>query len=113
MQKIVKCLNTLGIFDLVHQYVMCTQEMSLNVYHLLTAITLHHSIAQVQKPRIEWLKSFMRYRMIFMENMGILMSWHKKIAPYSSRHLSTKSFVEDSISPLLHILSPPTLRPVI
>uniref|UniRef100_F6HT06 Uncharacterized protein n=1 Tax=Vitis vinifera TaxID=29760 RepID=F6HT06_VITVI len=106
------CLNTLGIFDLVHQYVMRTQQMSLNVYQPLTAISLHHLIAQVQKPIIEWPKSFMRYRMTFMEKRDILRSWHNKIAPYISRHLSIKSFVEDSVSPLLHILSPPTLRSV-
>lgn len=54
-----------------------------------------------------------RYRTMLMEKMDILRSWHNKISPHISRHLSTKSFVEDSISPLLHILSPPTLRPVI
>ncbi|WJZ89353.1 hypothetical protein VitviT2T_008576 [Vitis vinifera] len=112
MQKTVKCLNTLGISDLVHQYVMRTQQMSLNVYQPLTAISLHRLIAQVQKPIIEWPKSFMRYRTTFMEKRDILRSWHNKIAPYISRHLSIKSFVEDSVSPLLHILSPPTLRPV-
>ncbi|XP_034678780.1 chromosome transmission fidelity protein 18 homolog isoform X2 [Vitis riparia] len=112
MQKTVKCLNTLGISDLVHQYVMRTQQMPLNVYQPLTAISLHRLIAQVQKPIIEWPKSFMRYRTTFMEKRDILRSWHNKIAPYISRHLSIKSFVEDSVSPLLHILSPPTLRPV-
>ncbi|CBI23421.3 unnamed protein product, partial [Vitis vinifera] len=45
MQKTVKCLNTLGISDLVHQYVMRTQQMSLNVYQPLTAISLHRLIA--------------------------------------------------------------------
>ena len=54
-----------------------------------------------------------RYRMTFMEKRDILRSWHNKIAPYISRHLSIKYFVEDLVSPLLHILSPPTLRPVI
>lgn len=54
-----------------------------------------------------------RYRTMLMEKMDILRSWHNRISPHISRHLSTKSFVEDSISPLLHILSPPTLRPVI
>uniref|UniRef100_F6HCZ5 Chromosome transmission fidelity protein 18 homolog n=1 Tax=Vitis vinifera TaxID=29760 RepID=F6HCZ5_VITVI len=112
MQKTVKCLNTLGISDLVHQYVMRTQQMSLNVYQPLTAISLHRLIAQVQKPIIEWPKSFMRYRTTFMEKRDILRSWHNKIAPYISRHLSIKSFVEALVSPLLHILSPPTLRPV-
>lgn len=48
-----------------------------------------------------------------MEKMDKLRSWQNKIPPHISRHLSTKSFVEDSVSPILHIISPPTLRPVI
>lgn len=47
-----------------------------------------------------------------MEKRDIFNSWHCKIPPYISRHLTSKSFVEDSVSELLHILSPPTLRPV-
>ncbi|XP_028098478.1 uncharacterized protein LOC114298158 isoform X3 [Camellia sinensis] len=51
-----------------------------------------------------------RYRTMLMEKMDILWSWHNKILPHISRHMLTKSFVEDTISLLLHILSPPTLR---
>lgn len=54
-----------------------------------------------------------RYQTTLMEKRDIFNSWHCKIPPYISRHLSSKSFVEDSVSQLLHILSPPTLRPVI
>lgn len=48
-----------------------------------------------------------------IEKKEILHSWKNKIPPSISRHLSTKSFVEDLISPFLHILSPSTLKPVI
>ncbi|KAG4909683.1 hypothetical protein JHK87_055799 [Glycine soja] len=44
--------------------------------------------------------------------MDILNTWHHKIPPYIARNLSASSFVETLISPLLHILSPPTIRPV-
>ncbi|KAK9288096.1 hypothetical protein L1049_016543 [Liquidambar formosana] len=112
MQKTIKCLNILGVSDLIHQYIMRTQQMPLYVYQPAMAITIHRLIAQVERPNIEWPKSFQRYRTTLMEKMDILRSWHYKILPCISRHLSTKSFVEDSVSPLLHILSPPTLRPV-
>ncbi|KAA8548452.1 hypothetical protein F0562_000136 [Nyssa sinensis] len=112
MQKTVKCLHSLGVSDLIHQYIMRTQQMSLLVYQPATAIAIRSLVAQVEKPTIEWPKSFQRYRTMVMEKTDILRSWHNKISPYISRHLSTKSFVEDSVSPLLHILSPPTLRPV-
>jgi len=46
------------------------------------------------------------------EKMDILNNWHHKIPPHIARHLSASSFAEDLISPLLHILSPPTIRPV-
>ncbi|XVE81404.1 hypothetical protein DITRI_Ditri15bG0060700 [Diplodiscus trichospermus] len=112
MQKTVKCLNSLGISDQMQHYIMRTQQMFLQVYQPSVAITLHRIVAQVQKPTIEWPKSYQRYRTMLMEKTDILRSWHQKIPPYISRHLSTKSCVEDLISPLLHILSPPNLRPV-
>ncbi|RDX92278.1 Chromosome transmission fidelity protein 18-like protein, partial [Mucuna pruriens] len=112
MQKTVKCFNNLGVYDLMHQYIMHTQQMPLHVYLPLLAITVHHIVSQVQKPNIEWPKSYYRYRTMMMEKMDILNTWHHKIPPHISRHLSASSFVEDLISPLLHILSPPTLRPV-
>ncbi|XVF38043.1 hypothetical protein REPUB_Repub20aG0063800 [Reevesia pubescens] len=112
MQKTVKCLNSLGISDLMQHYVMRTQKMSLQVYQPSVAITLHRIVAQVQKPTIEWPKSYQRYRTLLMEKTDILRSWHQKLPPYISRHLSTRSCIEDLISPLLHILSPPNLRPV-
>ncbi|XWS35110.1 hypothetical protein CRYUN_Cryun21dG0098100 [Craigia yunnanensis] len=112
MQKTVKCLNSLGISDLMQHYVMRTQKMSLQVYQPSIAITLHQIVAQVQKPTIEWPKSYQRYRTMLMEKTDIIRSWHQKIPPYISRYFSTKSCIEDLISPLLHILSPPNLRPV-
>ncbi|KAK3025456.1 hypothetical protein RJ639_041342, partial [Escallonia herrerae] len=112
MQKTVKCLASIGVSDIMHQYIMRTQKMSLQVYQPAFAIAVHGLIAQVEKPNIEWPKSFQRYRTVLMEKMDTLHTWHNRISPYISRHLSPKSFVEDSISLLLHILSPPTLRPV-
>ncbi|CAM8905551.1 unnamed protein product [Rhodiola kirilowii] len=112
MQKTIKCLNGLGVSDLVHQYVMQTQQMSLYAYQSQIAIRIHREVAQIEKPVIEWPKSFHRYRTMLTENLEVLKSWQIKIVPYITRHLSIKSFVEDSVSPLLHILSPPTLRPV-
>ncbi|PSS24093.1 Chromosome transmission fidelity protein [Actinidia chinensis var. chinensis] len=112
MRKTVKCLHSLGVSDLMHQYVMRTQQMFIQVYQPAIAIAISALVAQNQKPNIEWPKSFQRCRTTLMEKKDILQSWHNKISPHISRHLSTNSFVEDSISPLLHILSPPTLRPV-
>ncbi|QCE05592.1 chromosome transmission fidelity protein 18 [Vigna unguiculata] len=112
MQKTVKCFNNLGVYDLLHQYIVHTHQMSLYVYLPLVAITVHHIVSQVQKPNIEWPKSYQRYRTMMTEKMDILNNWHHKIPPHIARHLSASSFVEDLISPLLHILSPPTIRPV-
>ncbi|XP_024931217.3 uncharacterized protein LOC107422579 isoform X2 [Ziziphus jujuba] len=112
MQKTVKCLNSLGVSDLTHQYSMRTQQMALFVYQPAIAITVHRLVAQVQKPNIEWPRSYQRFRTTLMEKMDTLRSWFCEIPPYISRHLSTNSFIEDSVSPLLHILSPSTLRPV-
>ncbi|XP_031113433.1 chromosome transmission fidelity protein 18 homolog [Ipomoea triloba] len=112
MQKSAKSLDILGDSDIIHQYVMRTQHMSLQVYQPSLAISIHRLVAQVERPNIEWPKSFHRYRNISIEKMDTFRSWHYKMAPCISRHLSTRSFVEDLISPLLHILSPPTLKPV-
>ncbi|XP_060179014.1 uncharacterized protein LOC132609167 isoform X2 [Lycium barbarum] len=112
MQKTVKCLEILGCSDIFHQYTMRTQHLSLQVYQPPLAISIHGLIAQIGKPNIEWPKSFQRYRTMSIEKKEILHSWKNKISPCISRHLSTKSFVEDLISPFLHILSPSTLKPV-
>ncbi|KAK7393195.1 hypothetical protein VNO78_21713 [Psophocarpus tetragonolobus] len=112
MQKTVRCFNNLGVYDLMNQYIMHTQQMTLYVYLPLVAISVHHIVSQVQKPNIEWPKSHQRYRTMMMEKMDILNNWHHKIPPLIARHLSASSFVEDLISPLLHILSPSTIRPV-
>ncbi|KAJ7979668.1 chromosome transmission fidelity protein 18-like [Quillaja saponaria] len=112
MQKTVKCFDSFVASDLIHQYVMRTQQMPLKVYMPSMAIIVHSLVAQVQKPNIEWPRSYQRYRMMLAEKMEILKSWHYKIPAHIARHLSASSFVEDLISPLLHILSPPTLRPV-
>ncbi|KAF8388367.1 hypothetical protein HHK36_027033 [Tetracentron sinense] len=61
MQKTLKCLNSLGVSDVMHQYIMRTQKMSLRVYQPYIAITIRNLIAQVEKPNIEWPKSFQRY----------------------------------------------------
>ncbi|XP_057434172.1 uncharacterized protein LOC130726869 isoform X2 [Lotus japonicus] len=112
MQKTVKCFNSLGVYDLMHQYIMCTQQMRIHVYLPAIAVNIHHIVAQVQKPNIEWPKSYQRCRAMMMERMDILKTWHYQISPSIARNLSASSFVEDLISPLLHILSPPTIRPV-
>ncbi|CAF2105319.1 unnamed protein product [Brassica oleracea] len=87
MDKTVSCLDCLGTSDLLHRYIMRTQQMSLYVYVPSLVIPIHGRVAHIQRPAIQWPKSY-------------------------HRHLSIKSFVEDSVSPLLHILSPPTHRPV-
>ncbi|KAM7259687.1 hypothetical protein ACFE04_015428 [Oxalis oulophora] len=112
MHKTVKCLNSIGISDLMHQYIMRTQKMSIYVYQPSLSIIIHKQIAQVQRPNLEWPKSNQRYRTMLIEKNEVFKSWHVKIRPCISRHLSTKSFLEDSVSLLLHILSPTTLRPV-
>ncbi|EFH68497.1 AAA-type ATPase family protein [Arabidopsis lyrata subsp. lyrata] len=91
MDKTISCLDCLGTSDLLHRYIMRTQQMPLYVLVNIKCT---------------------RCRTLLVEKQESLRSWHHKIPPYIGRHLSIKSFVEDSISPLLHILSPPTLRPV-
>uniref|UniRef100_A0A803LZB0 AAA+ ATPase domain-containing protein n=1 Tax=Chenopodium quinoa TaxID=63459 RepID=A0A803LZB0_CHEQI len=112
LQKTVHCLDTLGVSDLLHQYVLRSHNMSLSVYYPSLTITIHQLLARVETPSIEWPKSFQRYRSLLMEKLERLRSWQSKIAPCISRHLSVNSFVEDTISPLLHILSPADVRPV-
>ncbi|KAF5199465.1 Chromosome transmission fidelity protein 18-like protein [Thalictrum thalictroides] len=112
MQKTVDCLNILGVSDYLHHYIMRTQQMSLLAYQSSNAIAIRRLISQIEKPNIEWPKSFQRHRMLLAEKKDLLRCWQTKITPFLSRHMSIESFVEDSLSPLLYILSPRTLRPV-
>ncbi|KAK9725766.1 hypothetical protein RND81_05G167700 [Saponaria officinalis] len=112
LQKTVHCLNALGVSDVLHQCVMRSHNMFLYAYFPPIIITIHQLLARVERPTIEWPKSFQRFRTSLMEKTEILRSWQSSIGPSFSRHLSVDSFVNDTVSPLLHILSPVDLRPV-
>ncbi|KAL6907517.1 hypothetical protein ACP4OV_002556 [Aristida adscensionis] len=112
LQKTVRCLDTLGVSDSLTQYVWRTQQMSLHGYQPLIAISISRMVAQVEKPNIEWPKTLQRSRTLLLEKKDMLKSWQNQMSPFVSRHLSVESFVEDIASPLLHILSPLSLRPV-
>lgn len=49
---------------------------------------------------------------MLVEKKDLLKAWQNNLSPSISRHQSIQSFVEDIVSPLLHILSSPNLRPV-
>ncbi|KAK7342591.1 hypothetical protein VNO80_25546 [Phaseolus coccineus] len=68
--RMVKCFNNLGVYDLLHQYIMHTHLMSLYVYLPLVAINVHHIVSQVQKPNFEWPKSHQRYCTMMVEKNG-------------------------------------------
>lgn len=111
MQKTVRCLDTLGVSDSLLKYILRTQHMSLYVYQPPIVIITRNLIAQFEKPNIEWPKSSQKCRAMLRERTDSIRIWHNKISPPLARHLSIEYFVEDLISPLLHILSPPNLRP--
>ncbi|KAI0525293.1 hypothetical protein KFK09_004686 [Dendrobium nobile] len=112
MIKTVTCLDMLGVSDSLHQYIMRTQQMSLNAFQPPFAIAIKRLIALVDKPNIEWPKSIQRYRAMSLERKDLLKNWQSKMSPIISRHLSTEYFAEEFVSHFLHILVPPTLRPI-
>ncbi|XP_020107967.1 chromosome transmission fidelity protein 18 homolog isoform X2 [Ananas comosus] len=112
MRKTVKCLDILGTSESLLQYVFRTQQMSLQAYQPPLVITMSHLISQVGKPNIEWPKNLQRCRAMLVEKKDLLKAWQNNLSPSISRHQSIQSFVEDIVSPLLHILSSPNLRPV-
>ncbi|KAJ4813859.1 Chromosome transmission fidelity protein 18-like protein [Rhynchospora pubera] len=112
MHKTVRCLDLLETSDFLIHYVSKTQQMSIHVYQPAIAVSMSRLIAQVEKPNIEWPKSFQRCRAMLVEKQETLKSWRRRIVPSISRHLSVESFVKDVVSPFLHIITPPNLRPV-
>ncbi|KAJ3700688.1 hypothetical protein LUZ61_004393 [Rhynchospora tenuis] len=112
MHKTVRCLDMLETSDFLIHYVSKTQQMSIHAYQPAIAVSLSRLIAQVEKPNIEWPKSFQRCRAMLVEKQETLKSWQRRIVPSISRHLSVESIVKDVVSPFLHIITPPNLRPV-
>ncbi|XP_078174461.1 P-loop containing nucleoside triphosphate hydrolases superfamily protein [Carex rostrata] len=112
MHKTARCLDMLGTSDFLIRYVYKTQQMSIHAYQPSIAVSMSRLIAQVEKPNIEWPKSFQRCRAMLVEKQETLKTWQRRIAPSISRHLSIESFVQDVASPFLHIITPPNLRPV-
>jgi chromosome transmission fidelity protein 18 len=49
---------------------------------------------------------------MLLEKKDMLKTWQNQMVPFVSRHLSVESFVQDTVSHFLHILSPLSLRPV-
>ncbi|TVU47638.1 hypothetical protein EJB05_07244 [Eragrostis curvula] len=128
LKKTVKCMDVLGVSDCLTQYVWRTQHMSLQgsirlymtkkveslipAYQPLIAINISRIVAQVEKPNIEWPKASQRSRALLLEKKDMLKTWQNQMMPFVSRHLSVESFVQDTASHFLHILSPLSLRPV-
>ncbi|EPS61760.1 hypothetical protein M569_13034, partial [Genlisea aurea] len=101
MRKTLQCVDNLVVSDMIHRYVMRTRNMYLQVYQPPIALMIRGLIARPDKNDIQWPKSFQRYRTALAGRMDSLKTWHITIPPYVGRHLSTKSFIENTVSLLL------------
>lgn len=75
-------------------------------------LLIRRLVAQEERPQIEWPRSYQRFRLDRAVKKEMISSWLAAMAASVSRSVSPACLAQDIVTPLLSILSPPTLRPV-
>ncbi len=75
-------------------------------------LLIRRLVAQEERPQIEWPRSYQRFRLDRAVKKEMISSWLAAMVASVSRSVSPASLAQDIVTPLLSILSPPTLRPV-
>jgi chromosome transmission fidelity protein 18 len=75
-------------------------------------LLIRRLVAQEERPQIEWPRSYQRFRLDRAVKKEMISSWLAAMVASVSRSVSPACLAQDIVTPLLTILSPPTLRPV-
>lgn len=75
-------------------------------------LLIRRLVAQEERPQIEWPRSYQRFRLDRAVKKEMISSWLAAMVASVSRSVSPACLAQDIVTPLLSILSPPTLRPV-
>lgn len=75
-------------------------------------LLIRRLVAQEERPQIEWPRSYQRFRVDRAVKKEMISSWLAAMVASVSRSVSPACLAQDIVTPLLSILSPPTLRPV-
>lgn len=78
----------------------------------MALIAVRGLVAQQERPQMTWPKSFQNCRTANSVKKEMLSSWLGTMTASISRTLSPPCLALDIITPLLSILTPPTIRPV-
>jgi chromosome transmission fidelity protein 18 len=112
LQKTVEALEWMGDSDMFGQSIQSKQHYFLLAYQPSMELLIRRLVAQEERPQIEWPRSYQRFRLDRAVKKEMISSWLAAMVASVSRSVSPASLAQDIVTPLLSILSPPTLRPV-
>ncbi|CAK9866614.1 unnamed protein product [Sphagnum jensenii] len=112
LQKTVEALEWMGDSDMFGQCIQSKQHYFLLAYQPSMELLIRRLVAQEERPQIEWPRSYQRFRLDRAVKKEMISSWLAAMVASVSRSVSPACLAQDIVTPLLSILSPPTLRPV-
>lgn len=81
-------------------------------YQPSTLLAIRGLVAQQERPQINWPRAYQKCRTEQAVKTELLNSWCAAMTASVSRTLSPSCLSQDIVSPILSILTPPTIRPV-
>ena len=81
-------------------------------YQPSTLLAIRGLVAQQEKPQINWPRAYQKCRTEHAVKTELLNSWCAAMTAAVSRTLSPSCLSQDIVTPILSILTPPTIRPV-
>lgn len=81
-------------------------------YQPSTLLAIRGLVAQQERPQINWPRAYQKCRTEHAVKTELLNSWCAAMTASVSRTLSPSCLSQDIVTPILSILTPPTIRPV-
>ncbi|KAG0606534.1 hypothetical protein M758_9G148800 [Ceratodon purpureus] len=112
LHKTVEALEWMGDSEIFSFHIMAKQQFHLLAYQPLPLIAIRGLVAQQERPDVKWPKLHQSCRTEQAVKKEMLSSWLGAMTASISRSLSPICLGLDMVTPLLSIITPPTIRPV-
>ncbi|XP_024380878.1 uncharacterized protein [Physcomitrium patens] len=112
LEKTVEALEWMGDSEIFSHHIIAKQQFHLLAYQPLPMIAIRGLVAQQERPQVQWPKQHQNSRTEQAVKMEMLNSWLGSMTASISRALSPVCLGLDIVTPLLTIITPPTIRPV-
>ena len=113
----VQCLPLLKLSLVIRYYtnsfpLLKNLHLASAAYQPSTLLAIRGLVAQQERPQINWPRAYQKCRTEHAVKTELLNSWCAAMTASVSRTLSPSCLSQDIVTPILSILTPPTIRPV-